>query len=151
MFHRRLLLSSALYVLLPLVAPACSSELFELNAAHARWKALTLESYDFELTRACLCPDSTTAHLVEVRNGKVSAVRRVSDGLVVPLDKVPWVLTVDQLFEQLSLASREAASWSAEYDPRTGVPARISIDWILRMADDEDAYTARLVRPSPTD
>lgn len=150
MFHRRVLLSSVLFVLCVLFAPACSPQLVELHTAHARWKALRLENYDFELTRSCFCPD-TTPHLVEVRNGKVSTVRRLSDGLVVPLEQASWVLTVDQFFEQLAVASREAASWSAEYDARTGVPEQIDIDWILEMADDEDSFTLKLVRPSPVE
>ncbi|MEM1270972.1 MAG: DUF6174 domain-containing protein, partial [Bacteroidota bacterium] len=49
--------------------------------------------------------------------------------------------TIEDYFDLVEDIIDEAERWSVTYDPRFGFPAKISADYDLDIADEEQAYT----------
>lgn len=110
-----------------------------LDDAKARWEAAGLADYRFTLRRMCFCPspDYTGPFEVTVRGGTIEAVRL--DGA--PVDAAR-ALTVDDLFALIEEAyEREAETVRLTFDPETGAPTDLYIDYEAMMADEEIGYT----------
>jgi Family of unknown function (DUF6174) len=123
----------------PLPAPtpdptiADGSAQHALDTARARWKALRIRSYDYEVRTSCFCmPMGWIA--IKVRNdvpAKRSAAR-ASD-----------LATIPRLFRQIQQAiSDKAHKLTVTYGAR-GVPVEIYTDPIQYAADDESGVSIR--------
>lgn len=110
----------------------------DLEAARERWADAALEAYEMTLQRICFCPtpDYTGPFEVTVRDGKLASV--VLNGAEVDDERG---ITVEGLFALIEEAyDRDAASVVVEYDERMGHPTSLSIDYDVRMADEEIGY-----------
>lgn len=105
--------------------------------ARATWDALNADDYSFALQRACFCdPDWLGPFEVHVEAGEVVSVTR--GGERVPTDRA---LTIDGLLDLLQDAlDRDAESIGAAFDPTTGAPLTLFIDYDIRVADEEVGF-----------
>ncbi|MEM7326897.1 MAG: DUF6174 domain-containing protein [Actinomycetota bacterium] len=112
----------------------------DLAAARARFAAQGYTSYGMTIQRSCFCPLEYVGPFdVVVRNGElVSAVTTDSDRRSVPLDA--RTLTVAGLFDSIE-EGFNSYRMEVDFDKRTGVPTRISIDRIAALMDDETTTT----------
>lgn len=119
-----------------------------LAASRARWEAQRPGDYRFTYTRSCFCPPQYRGPFdVTVRSGAVADVAYKGEGE--PIER-PFTeyQTVDDLFALLAEAyARDAARVDATYDPTTGQPTEVYIDYSEQMADEEVGFTVEPVRP----
>jgi hypothetical protein len=116
----------------------------ELLDARARWEALGWEDYDMTLMRGCFCVGAGN-HEVWVRDEEVIAVWPAGEWPV-EFPPVWWehMPTLDELFDLVERADREADHLEVEYD-EAGWPSRIDIDWWTEAVDDEISYRVESV------
>lgn len=110
-----------------------------LDDARARWEAAALGDYRFTLQRMCFCPapDYTGPFEVTVRDGEIAGVRL--DGASVEPERA---VTVDDLFTLIEEAyARRAETVRLAFDPQTGAPTEVYVDYDSMMADEEIGYT----------
>lgn len=136
----------AIAVLLVLAVPACGilspeDGSDELAEARARWSRTGLDSYVWTVDRACYCGAFGEAEIRVVEGEKVSVVRTAT-GEPVPEAEARWFPTVEELFDVVERAIREADDLRAEYDRDTGAPLLVDVDWLEQAIDDEVRYTA---------
>ncbi len=119
-----------------------------LEEARRRWAARQPAAYAFTYTRHCYCPPQYRGPFaVTVRGGEAAEVAYEGQGE--PMDEAlaEAALTMDDLFDVLADAyTRRAARVHAEYDPATGQPTTIQIDYHEQMADDELGFTIEPMR-----
>ena len=107
-----------------------------LDTARARWRAAKVRSYDWEVRRSCFCP-VTGWRLVKVRNTLPARSTKAD---------VQDIATVPRLFRVIQHAIHERAhSLTVVYGAR-GVPARVSIDAVQYLADEEQYLSTRRLR-----
>ena len=106
----------------------------DLVRARAAWAASGPDAYRIAYTQRCECGRETAGPwAVEVRDGAV--VGALSNGEP-PEQTEP--LTVERLFRTAEDAfDRGAASVRFRYDPATGLPLSVLVDYVWEMADDE--------------
>jgi hypothetical protein len=126
-----------------------------LADARVRWDRAGMLDYDYSFTRICFClEDYLGPFEVSVRDGRIAAAAlRGTDVLDIETLEIATyedvVLTIDDLFAEVERALRDAASITVQYDPVSGFPAELSIDWATDVADDEIGYqVADLSTPS---
>lgn len=120
-----------------------SREPAALASARARWAAAGSDSYTLTLERSCFCPEEYRGPFaVTVRGGAVASVTLRDQAL--PADRA---LSVDGLFDLIADAyARDAARVDVTYDPATGHPTQIYIDYLAQAADEEVGYTVSDLR-----
>lgn len=122
----------------------------ELERAQRRWEAQELDRYTYLVRRACEClPETTGPFEVRVRPGEEPVVIRPETGEPVeaPLDRA--FPSVQGFFALIDDALRRGAHRvEVDYDRRTGVPLRLSIDPDERVADEELLYWSTVPRPA---
>jgi hypothetical protein len=99
----------------------------ELRTRWVQWRAVGPESYSYELRRSCFCTvEAVTPARVEVRDGRVVAVRAIATGqpLSQPLSLVP---TIDSLFVWAIAEAERDGHVEVAYDRRDGYPTRLVI------------------------
>lgn len=119
-----------------------------LTASRATWQAQRPADYRFTYTRTCFCPPQYRGPFeVTVRGGEVTDVAYKGEGE--PVDRpLTEYQTVDDLFALIAEAyERDAARVDAAYDPATGQPTNIYIDYNEQMADEEVGFTVESVQP----
>lgn len=119
-----------------------------LAASRARWEAQRPGDYRFTYTRSCFCPPQYRGPFdVTVRGGAVADVAYEGEGE--PIDRpLTEYQTVDDLFALIAEAyARDAARVDATYDPTTGQPTEVYIDYNEQMADEEVGFTIESIRP----
>lgn len=112
-----------------------------LDAALERWERNGLASYTWRVDRSCYCGAFGEAE-IRVLDGEKVSVIRPGTGEPVPPAEARWFPTVDELFEVVEEARRDAHALEVEYDQETGAPLLVDIDWIGDAIDDEIRYTA---------
>jgi uncharacterized protein DUF6174 len=114
-----------------------------LDDARDKWEDQGIDSYRITVRESCFCPiELGGPFVVTVVRGRIESVVYAGEGAdVVPNERIP--LTVDELFDTVETADREAAEVRAEYDPTYGFPATIFVDRIRNAVDDEVYYEAR--------
>lgn len=120
----------------------------ELREARRRWTSQGLVHYRYDYQRSCFCiREATRPVTIEVRAGAVVSVIDRETGASLPLEAFGrrWP-TVADLLDEVERAVEEADRLEVTYDPTTGHPASVSIDWLRNAADDETAFTAGDVR-----
>jgi hypothetical protein len=119
----------------PAVAATIAAQQIALNLAAERWAAAGTDDYRLDLGFLCSCALPARV-LVEVVDGVPTA----TDGDGKPLDADALALTpvtVDQLFAEGRRAHAGGGTVGATFDPTTGVPARLDIDYLPQAIDDE--------------
>ena len=111
----------------------------ELERNRERWVALSVTSYEYVVSRRCLCPPSFLGPVrVRVEDGVVTQRTYVNPGDPIPGEPGEAFPSVDGLFDALADAyERDAHSVEVTYDPETGVPLDIYIDYEENTADEE--------------
>jgi Family of unknown function (DUF6174) len=113
----------------------------ELDAARSLWNAQHLSSYRFRVRRSCFCPQET-------RRERQVTVRRGTP--VHPNEHVKDIANVARLFRKIQAAiNAEVSSLTVTYDARRGYPRDVAIDPDKQVADEEDYFAARWLKPLP--
>jgi hypothetical protein len=89
---------------------------------------------------SCFCiVDVTQPVVLQVRNGAIVSVTRVSDGAAVPPSKWEGIYyTVDEMFALIADAQAKGADEvRVSYDPQLRYPTSVAIDQSVRIADEE--------------
>lgn len=115
-----------------------------LNEARARWDLMAPDYYTYRFNWSCFCiQDFTAAMTVTVELGEVTKVIRVEDGQPVSEEFRDDFVTVDALFDRVQDAiDQGAASIRAKFDPESGLPTEVFIDFQAIMADEELGWNA---------
>lgn len=114
----------------------------EIQINRAVWQAQRPDRYRMVLRHQCFCgPEALGPVEMEVENGVV--VRRVytEDGSPVEAPFAEAFPTVSGLFDLLAEAVETGADQiSVTWDPVTGVPEQLFIDYQVNVADEEEGY-----------
>jgi hypothetical protein len=147
--RRPLLSLAALAALLPLACGDPMGPEDHLASARRRWLASQPAAYRMTLARGCECvTEATTPVVVTVRDGVVTSVVRVVDGMAADEYWRAPIPTVEGLFDLIDGAiGGGAAAIDVSYDPRLGHPVHIAIDHWSTMIDDETTYAVQGFQP----
>lgn len=120
-----------------------------LAEARARWSERRPGAYRFTYTSHCFCPPQFRGpFVVTVRGGEVAGVTYEGEGEPIEGALENAARTIGDLFEVLADAyARKAAEVHATYDPETGQPTSIQIDYDYQMADEEVGFTIEPAQP----
>ncbi|MBO6575561.1 MAG: hypothetical protein JJ896_11210 [Rhodothermales bacterium] len=143
-----LLLPALLLAGCTLTGPGTVTELTDLQQARARWQSSASADYDMQLFRGCFCAGSGELHIF-VRDDSLAAIKQQEDYWVVDETWWQYIPTVDELFDLIEEATREADELTVTYHPELGYPTEISIDWLADAVDDEIMYQVRSVDLTP--
>lgn len=115
----------------------------QLDRNRARWEALALTSYAVHERVSCYCVFGPDEVIVTVDGGEIVSVTHAETGQPVDTATARFYYTVDDLFDMLERAIREADSLHASYDQTFFFPTEIAIDWIEPAIDDEISVEMR--------
>ena len=137
-------------LILALAVSACSNPFSpsdELEDAREKWEEQGIDSYTLTVREICFCPIELGGpfHVTVVRGQVTSVVYGGPGEAVTPDARIP--LTVEELFDTVEDAMREADEVEVDYDPTYGFPASIRIDRIRLAVDDELYYEAKDFSP----
>jgi hypothetical protein len=150
--RRRLRPGSGRVAVLALVAGLAGCEIsgpgdptFEVYRNRAVWRAERPESYEYTVQRLCFCiTDAVRPVRVRVSGESVTSRVYAADATPVPSQYAESFPSVEGLFQLiLDAMDDEADEIDVVYDPDTGVPLEIAIDYIAMAVDDE--LTVRVV------
>ncbi len=111
------------------------------------WAAAGIDDYRLDLGFLCACALPPRV-IVEVVDG----VPTVTDGEGKPLDADKLAMTpvtVDQLFAEVRRAQEAGGVVKATFDPVTGLPSRLDIDYLPEGIDDELSIVVNAFEPAP--
>lgn len=109
----------------------------EIDRNRDRWEAQGVDSYRYAVERICFCGLDGPVR-VTVVDGEATERRYVTSGDPVPEPQGELYPTVDGLFAILFEAvQRGAFEIDVTYDPDTGIPLDIFIDYEQNTADEE--------------
>lgn len=140
-------------LLLPLLAlAACSGSPLtpsetDLRENRARWEARGITSYRYTLRVDCFCrAELVRPVVVAVRDGAPLSVAYEDTGEPADRKLFSRFDTVAELFAVLDDAFKEGAGWiTAEYDPESGYPRQVFIDYVGNVADEELGWSVELL------
>lgn len=118
------------------VNPDGSSDRADYSAALRQWRATEPRGYEFTLETSCFCVVRSPVTFT-VRDGYPVAARDAYTGAPLP---ARYPATVDDLFQEIRTALRDADEVRADYDPVRGFPTYVRIDYDRRTAADETVY-----------
>lgn len=125
----------------------------DLDAARDRWEAAGLTGYSVTQRRLCFCvpPHEWT---VVVKGGVPAFIDSVEDpggtGLndyVLEQLALDQAMTVEQLFDWIQVQLALGGVVDATFDPELGYPARVSVDPVAAVADDEVTWELEDLAP----
>jgi hypothetical protein len=133
-----------------LVSPTGPPDGLDAEGASAwtLWQEKGWANYSYRLSVLCFC-DHVMKAPVEVKAGKVVRFEGkplAPDQQVTGFGRKPP--TINALFVELGQAIADADEVTVDYDEKTGVPIRISVDWFTDSLDDEISYSATQVTPT---
>jgi hypothetical protein len=137
-----------LATLLCVVASSCSvldpeddAQRDELESARSRWEMVGPAAYRTIQNHVCFCGTDLRGP-IEIRVGAAGTTRTyVADGRAVPSNLVQFFPTVEELFGEIEEALDEGADEvRVTYDPTTGAPLDVWIDYSERTADEEQGW-----------
>lgn len=141
------------FLIFSIAAGAGACDLFGLDAGgddelernRARWASLALTSYEYVVSRSCFCaPSSLGPVLVRVEDGVVTERSFVDVIDPDPGEPGEWFPSVTGLFDIIADAyERDAHDVEVTYDPETGVPLDVYIDYEENIADEELGLTVQ--------
>lgn len=129
-------------ILLTIILAACTGA-SEYDQNLAKWQAVDVSHYRYDLFIGCFCPFAEDMPLtVEVLNGEIVSITSADGSPVEATDPSRGVYesyaTIDRLFAELETdLSGEADEVVVTYDPTYGFPVNIAIDQIKEAIDDE--------------
>ncbi len=126
-------------------------QLAELERQQARWRLLRPASYRFGLERLCFCGrDARGPVRMTVVGPDATGRTYVSSGEPVPPALADLFPTVDGLFDVLRAALEgDAHRVEVTYDPISGAPIDLFVDYDERVADEELGFSVvESVRPA---
>lgn len=103
------------------------------------WASRSDGDYSFVMNRGCFCFPAGVFD-VEVVDYAIVSMVNVNSGDSVSSDYFEYVHTIEQMFDLIEEAEKDADRFSVAY-AREGYPSKISIDWIEQAADDEIWYS----------
>ena len=118
-----------------------------LAAAAEGWTTAGVDDYRLDLGFLCACALPPRV-IVEVVDG----VPTVTDGAGKPLaaDKLAMTpVTVDQLFAEIGRAQEGGGTVHVTFDPVTGLPSRLDIDYLPQAIDDELSIVVNAFEAAP--
>ena len=118
-----------------------------LAAAAASWATAGIDDYRLDLGFLCACALPPRV-IVEVVDG----VPTVTDADGKPLDAEKLAITpvtLDQLFAEIGRAQEGGGIVHATFDPVTGLPNRLDIDYLPQGIDDELSIVVNAFEPAP--
>lgn len=125
-----------------------TDRLREIDRNRALWESQGLATYVYAVERLCFCGLAGPVR-VTVENEVATTRVFVMSGDTVPAEQAEWYPTVDGLFALLfDAARRNAHDIEVVYDPATGVPLDIFIDYAQNVADEELGFRVTEV-PGP--
>ena len=138
--------------------PGCSDQgpddalLTQVRSARERWEGSRPAVYVYRVERVCGECASEARGTVSVRvEGVTVTERRYDDGAPVPVHVAALFPSVDGLLDLIEDAiAREAYEVSVQYDPVTGVPLVVRIDYEAFTFDEEQYYVVRTPPAPPT-
>ena len=106
-----------------------------LADARAAWAAGGVNAYRVVFVRSCECSHVVAGPwTVEVRDGRVVAAESAEG----EIEQAVEPRTVDGFFDVLDEAfAADVAAVRFRYDPTTGLPLSLFVDYVAEMADDE--------------
>lgn len=124
------------------LGPARSDLGHDLTVNRARWEAVGLETYVYDVQRSCFCPVEAVGPVrVRVENGAIVSRTYPQTGDTVRTAFADVFPTIDGLFDVLERAiEQDAADIQVTWDPDTGVPLSFFIDYIANAVDEEQGY-----------
>lgn len=130
-----------------LVETATTPEFEAFDRARNMWERRKPDAVRYTVDRDCFCaPDYREPYVVVDRGGQreFAYAQFVQHG---GSTEPPEPLTIDDLFVLLEQAHAEADSVTVSYDPDFGFPDNLRIDWSEQMADEEQGFYVRDLRP----
>jgi len=118
----------------------------ELDKNRALWASTRPDDYTMTIERICFCsPQGRGPVRLTVRGLDATAWIYLESGEAVPSDLAPFFPTIDGLFEVIADAlQRGASEVRVSYDPATGVPFHLWIDYDEHTADEEVGFAVSL-------
>lgn len=109
----------------------------DLEEKRATWSTNKPDQFQYLIRRRCFCGEEIVRPFkVIVRNGAVR-VLAIDDA---PVKMLPAIASVEDLFDVLEKAIREADRVSVAYSDEYAFPVQIRIDWSSEVIDEEDSY-----------
>jgi hypothetical protein len=123
-------------------ATACSSSTWptiestgdaqrDLERHRERFDDAVGDRYRVTYENNCFCPiEATRPVRLTVRNGAVTEVVRLSDGVLIPQTQWAAYRTVEEIFDTIDEGLRNAAKQvNVDYHPRYGYPEEVLVDY----------------------
>ena len=119
-----------------------------LDQARLIWDQAGIDSYRFQLSRACFCALAGD-FVVTVDGGVVvRAHRPQAPGDTLPASELQYLDTIDDLFDRLERAiDQEVYGYRAEYHTELGHPTVVDLDPDRNAIDEEIRLEARDLAP----
>jgi hypothetical protein len=118
-----------------------------VDAATIAWQAAGIDDYVLSLGFLCACSLAGNT-VVTVEDGQPVRVQ-VNGKDVQAADAAPFLLTIDGLLAEARRALVEGGTVAAQFDPATGRPTRLDIDYLPNAIDDElSIVVTDFVRPA---
>lgn len=113
--------------------------LSEIERNRARWERLGIDSYAYAVERRCFClPEALGPVRVTVSDGVVTLRSYVDSGEAVSESRAELFPSVDGIFlTLLDAVERDAFRIDVTFDPASGVPLDVWIDYERDVADEE--------------
>ena len=124
------------------LSPQLSDLRREVAENHARWQREGPTTYVYAVEHSCFCPIEAIGPVrVRVEGGSVASRTYAASGDTVGATFAEIFPTVEGLFDVLERAiDRDAADVQVTWDPETGAPLQLSIDYIADAVDEEEGY-----------
>jgi hypothetical protein len=134
-----------LFIIFAVLLAACTQAKAssELEQNRALWEQQDASNYQFELSILCFCPYGGQMPLsIVVRDGQVVSLATADGSDPGPsLEYFNQADTVEELFGIIESAQAGGADdIKVQYDPDSGYPVSIDIDYIKEAVDDEISY-----------
>jgi pimeloyl-ACP methyl ester carboxylesterase len=116
----------------------------KLTSNRQKWESMSIEDYRFKYRNICFCPPMITNPVtLTVRKGAIESAILVDTGKTIEEAEFRRYMTIDALFDLIQDAiDRKARQIQVSYDPVLGYPMWGSIDYDLRVADEERSFSA---------
>ncbi len=132
------------FLLVGALAAGCDSgadspQQSQLDSALETWNVQGPAEYSFTWQQLCECTAETTQPIrITVVNDAITEAVYVATQQPVSADVRSHLLTVDGVFAELADAIANGAdNVTVEYDPNSGVPLSVAVDYDLGVADEE--------------
>lgn len=121
-----------------------------LENSQAKWNVTKVPTYSYQFKRSCFCPftaevtvvvdGDSVIHVLDPETEEPITVEIDGETINI-LDVYPEIYyTIDQLFEELKKAAKEADEMDLAFNAAYGYPSEVFIDYYKTAIDDEISY-----------